>query len=298
VSEQRPWHNLFGLSWMDFFHGTKVRVEPEKDLSHKHQLLDLAVVRPNDDPPPFRPPDGFEGLAAHNLFTFKSYQEALDDWAVLELVGHYANYRKQVSPNMRELLPVEAFRLFAVCVRSPQGLAGQVTLVPVGEGVYDLTVVTKPIRVVVIHELPMQPHNAMLLTFSLQEERRRYGSENFQQHSTETSTLLTRFMLQYRREGLPMPETLEEMKRNLGRDLFLECMTTEERAWVISGMPAEKRRELFAALPAEERKELLAALPPEERLQGVKEELKRLSPEERARLLRELQDDGASGGPQ
>jgi hypothetical protein len=48
-------------------------------LSHKHQLLDLAVVRREDRPPPHRPPDGFGELARHNLFSFESYQEALTD---------------------------------------------------------------------------------------------------------------------------------------------------------------------------------------------------------------------------
>ena len=39
---------------------------------------------------PRRLPDGFEDLAAHNLVSFKSYQEALDGWALSELIGHYA----------------------------------------------------------------------------------------------------------------------------------------------------------------------------------------------------------------
>jgi len=37
--------------------------------------------------------EGLEELAAHNLITFKSHQEALDDWALKELTGHYVNYR-------------------------------------------------------------------------------------------------------------------------------------------------------------------------------------------------------------
>jgi len=32
MSEQRPWHRLFALSWVDFFRGLPVTVEPEKDL--------------------------------------------------------------------------------------------------------------------------------------------------------------------------------------------------------------------------------------------------------------------------
>ena len=34
-----------------------------------------------------------------------AHQEALDAWALWELVGHFVNYRKQSSPSMQELLP-------------------------------------------------------------------------------------------------------------------------------------------------------------------------------------------------
>ena len=70
--------------------------------------------------------DGLEGLVAHNLITFKSHHEALNDWAMKELVGHYVAYRKLVSASPSELLPEEAFRLYAVCARFPQNLSGQV----------------------------------------------------------------------------------------------------------------------------------------------------------------------------
>src|SRR5436853_4394630 len=91
MSEPRPWHRLFGLSLVDFFRGTPVSVELEKDLSLKQQLLDVVLLRKGAGPLPCRLPDGFEELAAHNLVSFKSYQEALDGWALNELVGHYVN---------------------------------------------------------------------------------------------------------------------------------------------------------------------------------------------------------------
>src|SRR5436309_1542357 len=120
MSELRPWHRLFGLSLVDFFRGMPVTVELEKDLSVKHQLLDVVLIRKGTAPLACRLPDGFEHLAAPNLVTFKSFQEALDGWALNELVGHYVNYRKQVSPSMQDLLPETDFRLFAVSVRFPQ----------------------------------------------------------------------------------------------------------------------------------------------------------------------------------
>jgi formylglycine-generating enzyme required for sulfatase activity len=42
--------------------------------------------------------DGLDNLAGHNLLTYKSLREPLDDWALQELTGHYVNYRKQASP--------------------------------------------------------------------------------------------------------------------------------------------------------------------------------------------------------
>ena len=43
MSEPRPLHRLFGLSWIDFFQDTAVSVEIELDLSLKQQFLDPAL---------------------------------------------------------------------------------------------------------------------------------------------------------------------------------------------------------------------------------------------------------------
>src|SRR5258708_31374772 len=131
MSEPIPWHRLFGLSLVDFFRGLPVHVEMEKDLSLKQQLLDVVLIRKEAAAVPCRLPDGFEELAAHNLVSFKSYQEALDGWALNELIGHYVNYRKQASASMQHLLGENQFRLFAVSVRFPQGLARDIPLVQV-----------------------------------------------------------------------------------------------------------------------------------------------------------------------
>src|SRR5262249_33989245 len=139
------------------------------------------------------------------------HQEALDDWALLELIGHYVNYRKQVSPSTDDLLPESDFRLFAVCVRSPQKLAEQVTLTPVRPGVYEVRVVTLWIRIIVVHELPQEEQNAMLL-FSARPEPRRYGAEHYRPHSAETSTLLYQLLMAYS-EDPDMANKIEEFVR-------------------------------------------------------------------------------------
>src|SRR5438034_7664996 len=99
----RDWHRLFGLLLTDFFSGSPFVVEVERDLSVQQQLLDVVVVRRGRGRFPGRLPDGLEALVAHNLITFKSHREALDGWAVKELVGHYVAYRKLVSRSPSEL---------------------------------------------------------------------------------------------------------------------------------------------------------------------------------------------------
>ena len=121
----RDWHRLFGLLLTDFFTGSPFTVEVERDLSQQQQLLDVVILRRGRGRFAGRLPDGLDGLAAHNLITFKSHHEALDAWAMKELVGHYVAYRKLVSPSPSELLPEDRFRLYAVCARFPHNLSGR-----------------------------------------------------------------------------------------------------------------------------------------------------------------------------
>jgi hypothetical protein len=297
------------LSWRDFFHGTAARVEAEVDLSHKHQFLDLIIIRAGAEPPR-RAPDGFEPWAPHNLISFKSYQDTLDDWALQELGAHYVNYRKQASPDMNHLLPVDDFRLIAVSARFPRDLAKQVALNRVSEGVYTVQFVTKQICLVVIAQLPRQPHNAMLHVFSADESLVEYGATNYQPYSSETSSLLLQMIAKYRTEGIGMRETLDELARRVhqefqdemfrkARQQVLEELTPQQR---LEGVPVEKRLE---GVPVEKRLEgvpvekRLEGVPVEKRLEGLSAEqrLAGLSAEEREKLLRLLQGEQKSADP-
>jgi hypothetical protein len=262
MSEPTSWHRLFGLSLVDFFRGMPVSVELEKDLSLKQQLLDVVLIRKEAGPLPCRLPDGFEELAAHNLVTFKSYQEALDGWALNELIGHYVNYRKQASPSMQDLLPETDFRLFAVSVRFPQGLARQPALAPVQPGAAEVRHFTGALRLVVVHELPQQEHNALLHLFSARTDLLRYGAAHYRPRSRETSTLLLQLFERYRLEVSLMPDMLEQ---------FAEETINE----LLKNMPVEKRLKGLSA------DEVLAAL----------------SPETRAALAQRLKDYGSPQGP-
>jgi len=274
MSDPRPFHWLFGLSWMDFFQGTSVVVETELDLSLKQQFIDVVIIRKGPEPIPRQMPDGFEELAADNLLTFKSHQEALDRWALQELIGHYVNYRKQFSPSMNQLRPTSDFRLFAVCARFPTGLAREETLTPVSEGVYDVRVLGLTIRVVVVSQLPQESQNAMLHLYSAREELLRYGRANYHPHASDTSTLLYQLLRVYD-EGPAMADKLKEFVRQ----------TIDE---LLTSLPAEKLRE---KLSVEER---LKGLPAEERLKGLpaEEVLRALSPEVREALVRQIKTNG------
>jgi len=270
MSEPRPLHRLFGLSWMDFFQGTDITVETEVDLSTKQQFIDLVLIRTGQKPIPRPLPDGFEDLAAFNLVTFKSYQETLDSWALYELIGHYVNYRKQFSPSMQDLLPASDFRLFAVCARYPTNLAQLVTLTALREGVFEIQVLTLRIRLIVVHQLPEEEQNAMLHLFSAREGLLQYGREHYRPHSQESSTLLYQLFRVYS-EDKTMSEKLKEYVR-------------------------QSIDELLKSLPAEER---LKGLPAEERIKGLSadELIRALSPETLEALTRRLKENGSSPKP-
>jgi hypothetical protein len=274
------WHRLFGLFLTDFFSGSPFVVELEKDLSLKKQLLDVAILRKGPGDFPGRLPDGLEDLAAHNLITFKSHQEALDDWALKELTGHYVNYRKQVSPSLQRLLPETDFRLYALCARFPHNLAGQVAWQELRAGVCECRRGTDAIRVIVLGRLPLAEHNALLHLFSHAPEAVGYGQSHYRQHSADTSTLIQQLLEAYKREGLNMPYTMEDFRRDFTRE-HLDLLTPEER---LQGLSPE---------------EILKALPPEERLKGLpaEERLKGLSAEEIERFLKRLKNGDSSSAP-
>jgi len=280
MSEPRPLHRLFGLSWMDFFQGTDIDVQTELDLSAKQQFIDVILIRRGPGPVPRPLPDGFEDLAPHNLVTFKSHQEALDCWAVWELVGHFVNYRKQVSPSMQDLLPEDHFRLFAVCARFPQNLAQQVGLTRLREGVYEVQGLGLVIRVIVVSQLPQHENNAMLHLFSAREELLRYGRDHYRLHSPETSTLLYQLFEAYS-EDADMSQKLQEFVRQT-IDEILQKLPPEER---LKGLPPE---------------EILKQVPPEDRLKGLspEEAFRALTPEMREALLRQLKTNGSSAKPE
>ena len=264
----RDWHRLFGLVLADFFTGSPFVVEVERDLSQQQQFLDVVIARRGRGRFAGRLPDGLDGLAAHNLLTFKSHHEALDALAMKELVGNDVAYRKLVSPSPSRLLPEADFRLFAVCARFPHNLAQQVPWWEVQAGVYDCRWGTDTIRVAVAGQLPREPHNAPLHLFSASPELVGYGQGAYRRRSEHTSQALELLFKRLREEGFVMAYTMEDFRRDYVKEFFPD-LTPEEQRQALERLPPERLREVLQSLPAEKR---LAGLPPEERLAGLSAE--------------------------
>jgi hypothetical protein len=260
----RDWHRLFGLLLTDFFTGLPFTVEVERDLSEQQQFLDVVIVRRGRGRTTVRLPDGLDDLAEHNLITFKSHHEALDGWAMKELIGHYVAYRKLVSRSPSDLLPENQFRLVAVCARFPENLAGQVPWRQRGAGVYHCQWATDEVRIVVAGQLSREARNAPLHLFSASPELVGFGQTAYQRRSGKTSKLLGQLFERLRGEGFAMTYTMEDFEREL-------------------------TKKAFEKLSPEERRKLLESLPPEERLAS-------LSPEQIQQYLQKL-TAGRSAGP-
>jgi hypothetical protein len=268
----RDWHRLFGLLLTDFFTGSPFAVEVERDLSVQQQFLDVAIVRRGRGKFAGRLPDGLGGLRPHNLVSFKSRHEALDGWAMKELVGADVAYRKLVSPSPSGLPPDDQFGLYAVAARFPHNLSGQVPWQKVQDGVYDCRWALDTVRVLVAGELPRQPHNAPLHLFSASPDLVAFGSGAYQRRSQQTSRLLGQLFEKLRGEGFAVSFTMEDFNRQYIKEHFAQ-LTPEEQREALQALPPEKQQEVLQALPPERR---VAGLPPEVRLAGLSAEQIRL----------------------
>jgi hypothetical protein len=158
-------------------------------------------------------------------------------------------------------------------------------LLEVQPGVYDVIGLGLTIRVIVVHELPKEEHNAMLHLFSAREELMRYGQEHYHPYTTGTSTLLLQLLRAYS-EDQTMSEKMKDFVRQ-SVDELLKSLPPEE---LRNALPIEER---LKGLPAEE---LRNALPIEERFKGISadEMIQALSPEMLEALTRRLKVNGSS----
>ena len=248
------WHDLLGAVLIDFFDDSPFVVDTELDLSLKKQYLDILVIRRKAGEFHRPLPDGFSPLANHNLISFKSHQDTFDCWSLLELIGHYVNYRKQVSPSLDELLSEEQFRLFGITSRFPESLAKQVRLEECQAGVYDINVGSLRIRLLVIRDLPNEPANAMFKLFSIVPDQIEFACRHYRPLSPHTTGIVDKLISKYRKEDEKMATTVEELNRKLMKEA-MELASVKDR---LKGLTP---KQLLEEIPAEE---ILKALPAEE----------------------------------
>jgi hypothetical protein len=267
------WHRLFGLALIDFFTGTRYKVELERDLSLKKQLLDVIIIEQEEGAAPDDVPDGLDNLGPHNLVTYKSLHEPLDSLVLGELIGHFINYRKQISLSWDNLTPVEDFRLYAVCTREPEKLRIETSVEVIKEGVYQVQWGIFYIRVIVLSTIPESPRNTLWQMFSAVRDKAGYGLMNYPWRTRDVSSVFNQLYKKYKQEGFDMPYTIEDYKKD-----ELEFFKAE----ILPTLPVEDR---LKGLSPEDR---LKGLGPEDRLKGLRPEdrLKGLRPEDRLKGLR------------
>ena len=221
------WHRLFGLFLTDFFTDSPFEVEIEKDLSLKQQYLDIVILRKDHEGSVENLPDGLENLRNHNLLSYKSHHEPFDAWAFKELIGHYVNYRKQVSPSFDDLLPEVEFQLYAVSTRFPQKLAKQIQLQPIKSGVYDVLWGVDKVRLIVLSEIADGEHNAIWRLFSVKPDVVLQAREQYRVHCSEMSDIIYQLLENYQQEKFIMSYTVQDFHKEYIRG-HLDLLPTDE----------------------------------------------------------------------
>ena len=133
--------------------------------------------------------------------------------------------------------------------------------------------------------------NALWLLFSGQEERVAFAMKHFGLNNHDMSTILSRISETYQLQGLNMPYTVEDFKR--------ECI--EEVLEEIKDLPEAEQQRFLAHLPPDLRlkgldpKELMVNFDPKDRLEGLdpKDRLEGLSKEELEELRKLIDDEDA-----
>jgi hypothetical protein len=109
-------------------------------------------------------------------------------------------------------------------------------------GVYRCRWGTDSIQVVVLRQLARAERNAPLHLLSAAPELVQFGQEHYRPRSQDTSSLLLRLFQGYQGEGLAMPYTMEDFRRDFAKS-FLKDLPPEERREALKGLSAEERLE-------------------------------------------------------
>ena len=267
-----PWHRLFGLLLMDYLSTRGFDVELEKDLSLKRQYLDVVVVVQTEREPALAGIcDGFDNLGRHNLLSYKSLHQSLNAWALEELIGHYVNYRKILG--LKEGRSGD-IRLYAVCTRHPGQLLHKINAVQLRPGVWEAPVLSRTIRILVLNKMALEHRNAVLAFFTFDADKVRFALNNYTWQQEDGSTVINQLLDQYALEGIGMPYTMEQFRKD-----YVKAH--------IGKLPPE---DVLAQFDPEDR---LKGLDLEDRLKGLdlEDRLKGLDPRQIEAYLERLKQD-------
>ncbi|MFM7199401.1 MAG: hypothetical protein ACKO6N_01305 [Myxococcota bacterium] len=258
-----PWHHFLGMGLTDVLTASRYEVELEKELSLKSQRLDYVIIeRKLGGEEPTSPPDGLEELRAHNLLTYKSHHDSLSPFVMDELLGHYVNYRKQVTPDDQVLVDEGAFKLLAVCARRPVKVLKRVRAKELKQGVYEVSWGSQEVTLVVCGEVEACQRNALWLMFSAESTRVELGLASYRWRQESLNLLRTQLYNQYTLEGFKMGYTIADYRRDYVIPTIAQFVR-EEPEFTLALIPPELR--LKGLTP----EELLKGLTPEERVKGL-----------------------------
>ncbi len=253
------WHRTFGVTLIDYFTHSNFEVELEKEVSTKTQYLDIAIIRKIEGTPLKEIAVGLESLIEYNLFTYKSLHEALDSWAIEELVGYYSNYRKVISPSLRKLIPTSKFKLYAICTRYPEKLFKQLAPTKVDTGIYEFTWGTRLIRIIVLSQMNQEKRNALWQLFSGNSDGFIFGNKHYDWRCPEEKAALNQLFDLYKQEGGKMSYTMADFTKDFTRD-HMHLLSARDR---LQGMASCDRLQGMSA------RDKLQGMAARDRLQGM-----------------------------
>ena len=225
----RDWHRLLGMFITVHFYGSPYEVEVEKDLTIRKQLLDIIIIKRYKDSGFNLYPAGLENMSKHNLISYKSIHESFTVWSLMELIGHYVNYRKQTSKSLSNLLPEEDYKLYGLTTHEPTQLMGKLKWKGVSQGVYDIECVGMNVRLIVLSKIPKSANNELWRLFSARAEVVEEAISHYQEIylNSEHSVLMQQLYEFYLKEKLPMTYTLEQFKKDFVISHLREIPTEE-----------------------------------------------------------------------
>lgn len=125
------------------------------------------------------------------------------------------------------MLGEDDFQLFGVATRFPRNLAGQVEMKPLKQGVYEVLRGTDRIRIIVLSEVPRENRNVIWHLFSGLPEMVRYGASQYKKRAEDMSTIINKLFEKYNLEGLKMPYTMEDFRKEIAIE-HLNTLTIDE----------------------------------------------------------------------